>query len=172
MSILNKQLADNIDYSNWTDEDFVNDFIMYLYDNHGTPIAFGQIPSIQTLKDNRKRIIQAMVVTTGLVINKPFGYFQQFQLYEDSLLLVKKHGSYLNYLKFTEGKEKQHSEQSKSIEGLQIEELVLKVNKLRSEFSDYNETKTNARWAIRLSAATIIVTIVLQIIEWKCKGKF
>ncbi len=56
----------------------------------------------------------------------------------------------------------------KQEEDLKLEQLVFDVGKLRRDFSDYGITKKRAKNAMRISIAAIVVTIVLQVIQWKC----
>lgn len=60
------------------------------------------------------------------------------------------------------------NQRNEEIAGLEIEKLRLEVENLRNDFFDYPDTKSRAKWAIRLSAMALIVTLILSLLQLIC----
>jgi len=51
---------------------------------------------------------------------------------------------------------------------LNMDKLILEIEDLNNRTNDYEETKSNAKLAIKISIAAILVTVILQVLEWLC----
>jgi hypothetical protein len=56
----------------------------------------------------------------------------------------------------------------KSKHSLEYEKLKLEIDNLRNEFFDYGETKSRAKWAIRLTILGILMSVVLSLLPMLC----
>jgi len=151
----------NFDGTYKNDREVIIHAINYLLNHSSAEWVFRMFPNIN---DNRIRNhIESVLVESNLFQYNKNVTSGSFQLLASTLKRVNEIGI---EKMLDEKAVKQNEEQN--FEALIKEQVVFEVNKLRKEFKDYPKIESRAKLAVRISVAAILVSIVLQVIEWKC----
>lgn len=85
---------------------------------------------------------------------------------KDSWKEAKGHGGHYKYQAYLEEERNQNRIYKESDRKLKWYE----TENAKQIFDNYPKVDFRSKWALRVSIAAIILTILLQIIQWKCKG--
>lgn len=113
----------------------------------------------------KEKLFNAKLKNTGFVdvCDTDNSYNPGFKLNDAGHLMMEKYGSYLEYIKDQNNVLAKKEQEDKNVEFLKLESLVLSVNKLRSELSDYGVTKRRVKRSEIYAILALIVSVLLLV---------
>ena len=118
------------------------------------------------IQQDKESLFNAKLINTEFVESKPFGYNPSFKINSKGLLALEKHGSYSNYLNFTNNinYENQNVNQKQKQLEQEIQRLTLELSKAQLKDIPINavDRKTIIFWQIAtavFAAATLMLSI-------------